>query len=50
MKIEISNSCDIELKFKKQLLDFSDEQKKAIRDINLILESAGLKIYGEIAK
>jgi hypothetical protein len=46
MKIEISKSCDIELKFKKTLLDFSDDQKKAIRDINLILECAGLKIYG----
>ena len=50
MKIEVSKSCDIELKFKKSLLNFSDEQKQAIKDINLILECSGLKIYGEIAK
>lgn len=47
-KFVIKTECDFNVELPKELLDFSNDQLKAIKDIALILESAGLKNYGEI--
>ena len=48
MKIVLDNCTDLTVELPKDLLDFSTDQLNAIKDIGLILESAGLKNYGEI--
>jgi hypothetical protein len=50
MALEINKSCELTIKFNDALVDFNYEQQQAIKDIRLILDSAGLKIYGVIAK
>lgn len=47
-KFVIKTECDFSVDLPKELLDFNEDQLSAIKDINLILESAGLKVYGEI--
>jgi hypothetical protein len=48
MKVVLDNCTDLSVELPKDLLDFSDDQLKAIKDINVIFEYAGLKNYGEI--
>lgn len=47
-KFVIKTECDFNVELPQELLDFSTEQLDAIKDINLILENAGLKVYGGI--
>ena len=47
-KFIIQTNCDFNVELAKELSDFSDDQMQGIKDINLILQSAGLKIYGQI--
>lgn len=47
-KFTIKTKCDFDVELSTELIDFSYEQMKAILEIKLILESAGLKIYGQI--
>jgi hypothetical protein len=49
-KFIIQTNCDFNVELSKELVDFSDDQLQGIKDINLILQSAGLKIYGQIGK
>ena len=49
-KFIIQTNCEFNVELAKELSDFSDEQLQAKKDISLILESAGLKIYGQIGR
>ena len=42
-KFIIQTNCDFNVELAKELGDFSDDQLQGIKDINLILESAGLR-------
>jgi hypothetical protein len=48
MMLKLSKNCDVKIELAKELTKFSPEQEQAIKDINLILDSAGLNIYGQI--
>ena len=48
MKINLSKNCNIQIELAKDLTYFSQEQLKAIKDMSVICDNAGLKIYGQI--
>ena len=48
MKVVLDNCTDLTVELPSELLDFSEEQLKCKKDIAVMLESAGLKNYGEI--
>jgi hypothetical protein len=48
MKIILDNCTDLTVELPSELLDFSEDQLQAKKDINTILELSGLKNYGEI--
>ena len=48
MKIILDNCTDLTVELPKELLDFSEEQLQAKKDIDAILMHSGLKNYGEI--
>ncbi len=48
MKIVLDNCTDLTVELPKELLDFSEEQLKFIKDFNTQAESAGVKLYGSI--
>ncbi len=48
MKVVLDNCTDLTVELPSDLLDLSPDQLQAKKDIALILDSAGLKNYGEI--
>ena len=48
MRIVLDNCTDLSVELPSELLDFSNDQLQALKDIALIIDSAGLKNYGEI--
>ncbi len=48
MRIVLDNRTDLTVELPSELLDFSNDQLQALKDISLIIDNAGLKIYGQI--
>lgn len=47
-KFVIKTGCDFSVELSDELTDFNDDQVRALKDINLIMESNGLINYGQI--
>jgi len=48
MKVVLDSCTDLIVELPSELLDFSEEQLKFIKDFNTQAESAGVKLYGAI--
>jgi hypothetical protein len=47
-KLIIKTGCRFDVELEKELLNFSEDQRQAIKDINAILEHSGVVLYGAL--
>jgi len=47
-KLIIKTGCKFDVELERELLNFSDDQLQAIKDINAILEHSGVVLYGAL--